>query len=85
LIINESGLFRLILKSRKPVAQQLRENIIKVLPKIRKHGLNWASLPETWGKDSLVWSEWVAKKEKNYFRRHPDASHEDFIMSLPNR
>jgi prophage antirepressor-like protein len=48
-IINEAGVFRLILKARKPVAQAFKEKLItEILPAYRKHGINWASLPKSW-------------------------------------
>jgi prophage antirepressor-like protein len=48
-IINEQGLFRLILRSRKPVAQEFKEKLTtEILPAYRKHGINWAALPRVW-------------------------------------
>jgi prophage antirepressor-like protein len=86
LIINEQGLFRLILKSRKLVAQGFKEKLItELLPAYRKHGVNWASPPKIWSYrgQALNYPEWRAKKEEAYFKRHPDASLDDFIRSLP--
>jgi prophage antirepressor-like protein len=85
LIINEQGLFRLILKSRKPVAQAFKEKLItEVLPTYRKQGINWASLPKIWSYrgQMLNYAEWRAKKQEDYFRRHPDACIEDFEESM---
>jgi prophage antirepressor-like protein len=85
-IINEEGLFRLILKSRKPVAQVFKEKLItEILPAYRKHGIHWASLPKIWYHrgEMLNYAEWRAKKEAEYFKRFPDADLEDFMRSLP--
>jgi prophage antirepressor-like protein len=86
LIINEQGLFRLILKSRKPVAQAFKEKLItEILPAYRKHGINWAALPKIWyyRGEMLNYAEWRAKKEAAYFARFPNADTEDFLRSLP--
>jgi prophage antirepressor-like protein len=86
LIINEQGLFRLILKSRKEVAQTFKEKLItEILPAYRKHGINWASLPKVWPYrgQMLNYPEWRAKKEEAYFKRFPDATLDDFLRSLP--
>jgi hypothetical protein len=85
LIINTSGLMRLIDNSRKPEAKPFKEQIIKLTADFINYGLRRAVLPKTWGKENLTWGEWVAKKEKNYFRKHPDATFEDFLRTLPNR
>ena len=87
LIINESGLMRLILKSRKKNAWEFKERIIKLVVDCRKKGVNRAVLGKTWsyaGEEELTWNEWRAKQEKAYFRRHPDATMDDFMRSLPN-
>ena len=86
LIINEAGVMRLILKSRKPNAWEFKERIIKVVSYYRKHGINWAVLPRkySWGgKKELTWAEYVNKRQESYFRLHPDATFEDFLASLP--
>jgi prophage antirepressor-like protein len=86
LIINEQGLFRLILASRKPVAQAFKEKLItEILPAYRKHGINWAALPKIWyyRGEMLNYAEWRAKKEAAYFARFPNADPEDFLRSLP--
>jgi len=88
LIINESGLMRLILKSRKKNAWEFKERIIKLVADCRKKGINRAILAKTWsygGEEELTHTEWRAKREKAYFRRYPNASWEDFLRSLPNR
>jgi prophage antirepressor-like protein len=87
LIINEEGVFRLILASRKPVAQAFKEKLItEILPAYRKHGINWASLGKVWyyRGEMLNYAEWRAKKEAAYFKRYPDADFEDFLRSLPD-
>jgi prophage antirepressor-like protein len=81
LIISEEGLFQLILRSRKPVAQAFKEKLItEVLPAYREHGINWASLPKIWPYrgQMLNYAEWRAKKMK----KHPDATFEEFLASL---
>jgi prophage antirepressor-like protein len=87
-IINEAGVFRLIFKSRKPEAKRFQTWVFEeVLPSIRKYGFYKASLPKTWkyrGKD-YIWSDYVAKKEKEYFKKHPDATLDEFVLSLPDR
>jgi prophage antirepressor-like protein len=85
LTINEQGLFRLILKSRKPVAQVFKEKLAtEILPACRKQGVNWASLPKIWRYrgQMLNYAEWRAKKEAAYMKKHPDATFEDFLASL---
>jgi prophage antirepressor-like protein len=85
-IINEHGLFRLILKSRKKVAQAFKEKLItEILPAYRKQGINWASLPKIWNYrgQMLNYPEWRAKKEAAYFKRFPNADFDDFLRSLP--
>jgi prophage antirepressor-like protein len=86
LIINEEGVFRLILRSRKPVAQAFKEKLItEIFPAYRKHGINWAALPKVWPYrgQMLNYAEWRAKKEEAYFKRFPDATLDDFLRSLP--
>ena len=47
-IINESGLYSLILKSKKPEAKQFKRWVTsEVLPTIRKHGAYNANVPTT--------------------------------------
>ena len=47
-IINESGLYSLILKSKKPEAKQFKRWVTsEVLPTIRKHGAYNAKVPTT--------------------------------------
>jgi len=78
---------RLILKSRKKNAWVFKERIIQLVSDFKKRGINWASLPKTYpyrGKD-LTWSEYVAKMEALYFKKHPDATFEEFLASLPDR
>jgi prophage antirepressor-like protein len=85
-IINEQGLFRLILKSRKQVAQEFKEKLAtEILPAYRKHGIHWAALPKIWNYrgQMLNYAEWRANKEEAYFKRFPDASPEDFLRTLP--
>jgi prophage antirepressor-like protein len=85
-IINEQGLFRLILKSRKPVAQAFKEKLItEILPAYRKYGINWASLSKVWNYrgQMLNYPEWRAKKEEAYFKRFPDKDYDDFLRTLP--
>jgi prophage antirepressor-like protein len=84
-IINEQAVFRLILKSRKPVAQAFKEKLAtEILPACRKHGVNWASLPKIWRYrgQMLNYAEWRAKKEAAYMRKHLDATFEEFLASL---
>jgi prophage antirepressor-like protein len=86
LIINEQGLFRLILRSRKPVAQEFKEKLItEILPAYRKHGINWASLPRIWPwrGEMLNYPEWRGKKQQAYFKRNPNATMDDFDSTLP--
>jgi prophage antirepressor-like protein len=86
LIVNEAGVFRLILKSRKPVAQAFKEKLItEILPAYRKHGINWASLPKIWAWMGKMYSylEWRAKKEEAYFKRFPNATLDDFLRTFP--
>jgi prophage antirepressor-like protein len=85
LIINEAGVMRLILKSRKPNAWEFKERIIQFVVDCQKRGINWACLPKRWvyqGQE-LTWGEWVTKREKAYFARWPDKTWEDFMRSLP--
>ena len=88
-IINEAGLYRLIFKSRKPEAKRFQTWVFEeVLPSIRKYGLYRASLPKTWsfaGEENLTWNQWIDRREKAYFRKHPGATPEDFLKTLPNR
>jgi len=87
-IVNEAGLYRLVFKSRKPEAKRFQTWVFEeVLPSIRKYGFYRASLPKTWsyrGKE-LIWSEYVAKMEALYFKKHPNATFEEFLLSLPDR
>ena len=85
LIINESGVMRLILKSRKENAWVFKERIIKLVADHRKHGLNWAALPRilTYRGKEYTWAEWVNKQRESYFKRFPDASEEQFLATLP--
>jgi len=85
LIINESGVMRLILKSRKENAWVFKERIIKLVADHRKHGLDWAALPRIWtyrGKE-YTWAEYVNKQREAYFKRFPDATEEQFLATLP--
>jgi anti-repressor protein len=71
LIISEEGVFRLLRKSKKPVANQLMDHIGKLFPLIRKHGLNWAALPRNYvyrGKE-ITWGEWVNKKPEEAWEK----------------
>jgi len=85
LIISEAGVMRLILKSRKKNAWEFKERIIKVVSYFRKHGVNWAVLSRNWvyGGKELTWTEYVNRKSENYLKRHPDATFEDFLATLP--
>jgi prophage antirepressor-like protein len=85
LIINEAGVMRLVLKSRKENAGVFKERIIKLLADYREYGLNRALLPKIWpyGEKELGWSEWINKRKENYFRLHPDKDLDDFMRSLP--
>ena len=85
LIINEAGLLRLITRSNKPVARELQNKIFEeILPAYRKRGINWAALPRIWEYrgEKLNFPEWRAKKQEAYFKRHPNASMEDFEQSM---
>jgi prophage antirepressor-like protein len=85
LVINEAGLLRLITRSDKPIARQLQDKIFsEIIPAYRKQGINWAALPRTWPYrgQMLNFAEWRAKKQEAYFKRHPDASMEDFEKSM---
>jgi prophage antirepressor-like protein len=85
LVINEAGLLRLITRSDKPVARKLQDVIFEeILPAYRKQGINWAALPRTWPYrgQMLNFAEWRAKKQEAYFKRHPNASIEDFEESM---
>ncbi|MBO3755686.1 ORF6C domain-containing protein [Streptococcus suis] len=54
-IINESGLYSLILKSKLPQAKQFKRWVTsEVLPAIRKHGA-YALSPETVNEDALIY------------------------------
>ncbi|HEL1556029.1 TPA: ORF6C domain-containing protein [Streptococcus suis] len=54
-IINESGLYSLILKSKLPQAKQFKRWVTsEVLPAIRKHGV-YALSPETVNEDALIY------------------------------
>jgi prophage antirepressor-like protein len=72
LIINEDGLYHLIIQSRKPVAEQLQTKIYKeILPLIRKYGLNNASRLRIYAygdKEGLTWSEYINKLHA----KHPE-------------
>jgi prophage antirepressor-like protein len=84
LIINESGVLRLIQNSRKEKAKEFKEHIIKFLSDCLKHNLNWAVLPRTWtfrGKE-YTWAEWVNLKRDWYFKRFPYATQEQFEAIL---
>ena len=86
LIINRDGLFRLVMESRKPQAKQIRNRFIEILSEITKKGINRASLPKTWsyaGEDNLTYAQWRDRREKAFFRRHPDATLEDFLKANP--
>jgi hypothetical protein len=87
IIINVKGVLRLIDKARKPEAQHIKERILEIEADILSKGINWASLPKTWPYrgEELTWGEFVAKKEEAYFRRHPDATFDEFVLSLPDR
>ena len=85
LIINESGVMRLILKSRKSNAWAFKERIIQLVKDYGFRGLAWAVLPRVWtyrGKE-LTWTEYVNKKHDAYFKRFPDATEEEFEATLP--
>ena len=88
LIVNYSGAIRLISRSRKPEGRQLREACIKLQAAIFEQGFYRASLPKTWsfaGEENLTWNQWIDRREKAYFRKHPGATPEDFLKTLPNR
>jgi prophage antirepressor-like protein len=86
LILNESGVMRLILKSRKENAWKFKERIIKVISYYRRNpNLNWAALSRNCvyrGKE-LTYAEYVNQKFDNYLRHHPDDTFEDFLPTLP--
>jgi len=88
-IVNEAGLYRLVFKSHKDEAEKFRTWVFEeVLPSIRKYGLYRASRPRTWsfkGEEELTWAEWMEKQEKDFFKKHPSATYEDFFNQLPNR
>lgn len=84
LIINTSGLFRLIQNSRKPEAKLVKERFIEILADIAKKGFNRASRPKIWiypGKE-YTHTEWLNKKSENYLRLHPDKDFDDFLKTL---
>jgi len=86
LIINEAGVMRLILKSRKPNAWEFKERIIKVVSYFRTQGINRAALPRSysWGKEKeLTWTEYFNRRQESYFKRNPAATYDDFLASLP--
>ena len=86
LIINEAGVMRLILKSRKPNAWEFKERITKVVSYFRTQGINRAALPRSysWGKEKeLTWTEYFNRRQESYFRRNPDADYDDFLASMP--
>ena len=85
-IVNEAGVMRLILKSRKPNAWEFKERIIKVVSYFRTQGINRAVLPRnySWGKEKeLTWTEYFNRRQESYFRRNPDADYDDFLASMP--
>jgi prophage antirepressor-like protein len=85
LIINKEAVFKLIIRSRKPIARLLQDHIAKVLDDITNHGINWAALPKVWYFQGQMLNhiEWMAKKETWYFKRFPDATYDDFLRSRP--
>jgi len=77
---------RLIWKSRKKNAKEFMERIIKVIAHYRQHpNINWAALPRPYAYkgEELTWTEYVNQKCENYLKRHPGATFEEFLATLP--
>jgi len=86
LIVNETGLYRLIFKSHKPEVKRFQTWVFnEVLPSIRKYGFYRAAQPKIWpyGGKKYTWAEWVNIKREAYFKRFPDATEEQFLATLP--